>query len=205
MSIMKRHPNSVVLALLALVAAVLLLAGRQDGIRPWDRDVAFEAGAGGYTAEGSVRDYKSVVQFNPDALEEASILLTLNMRSTSTGYSAADEVALSEVFLDAERHPTAVLTARGAKPNGDGKYLMDAQLTLKGVTKPVPLRLLVQNKEGTPVLKGAVAVNRLDFGVGEETYKGVALDKEMKLKFSLVAERLGDAISPPKPGIIEVK
>ncbi len=195
---MMRRPNSVVLALLALVAGILLLAGPQNGIRPWDRDVAFEAGAGGYTAEGSVRDYKSVVKFNPDALEEALILLTLDMRSTSTGYSAADEVALSEAFLDAARHPTAELTARGAKPNGDGKYIMDAQLTLKGVTKPVPLRLLVEIKEGTPVVRGAVTVNRLDFGVGEETYKGVALDKEMKLKFSLVAERLGDAISPPK-------
>ncbi len=205
MSIMKRRPNSVVVAILALVAFVLLLAGRQDGIRPWDRDVAFEAGAGGYTAEGSVRDYKSVVQFNPDALKEASILLTLNMRSTSTGYSAADEVALSEAFLDAERYPTAELTARGANPNGAGKYLMDAQLTLKGVTKPVPLRLLVEIKEGAPVVRGAVTVNRLDFGVGEETYRGVALDKEMKLKFSLVGEKPGDAISPPKPGVVEVK
>jgi len=127
------------------------------------------------------------------------------MRSTSTGYNAADEVALSEEFLDVDRHPTAVLTARCAKPNGDDKYIMDPQLMLKGVTKPVPLRLLVQFKEGTPVLRGAVAVNRLDFGVGEETYRGVALDKEMKLKFSLVADRLGDAIGPPKPGIIEVK
>jgi len=205
MSIMMRRPNSVVLALLALGVGVLLLAGRQDGIRPWDRDVAFQAGAGGYTAEGSVKDYKSVVQFNPDALKEASILLTLNMRSTSTGYNAADEVALSEEFLDVDRHPTAVLTARGAKPNGDGKYIMDAQLTLKGVTKPVPLRLLVQIKEGMPVLRGAVPVNRLDFGVGAETYRGFALDKEMKLKFSLVADRLSDAISPPKPGIIEVR
>ncbi len=205
MSIMKRRPNSVVLAILASVAGIVLLAGNQDGIRPWDRDVAFEAGAGGYTAEGSVRDYESVVRFNPDAPEEASILLTLDMRSTSTGYSAADEVALSEVFLDVARHPTAVLTARGAKPNGDGRYIMDAQLTLKGVTKPVPLRLLVQIKEGTPVLRGAAPVNRLDFGVGEETYKGVALDKEMKLKFSLVAEKLSNAISPPKPATIEVK
>ncbi len=205
MSIMMRRRNSVFLALLTLVAGVLLLAGRQDGIRPWDRDVAFEAGAGGYTAEGSVRDYESVVHFNPNALEDASILLTLNMRSTSTGYSAADEVALSDKFLDVDRHPTAVLTARGAKPNGDGKYIMDGQLTLKGVTKPVPLRLLVQIKDGTPVVRGAAPVNRLDFGVGEETYRGVALDKEMKLKFSLVAERLSDPTSPPKPGIIEIK
>jgi polyisoprenoid-binding protein YceI len=201
MSIIMRRPNTAVLALLAFAGGILLLSGRQDGIRPWDRDVAFEVGAGGYTAEGSVRDYKSEVKFNPGALEEASILLTLDMRSTSTGYSAADEVAQSEAFLHVDRHPTAVLTARGAKPDGDGKYIMDALLTLKGVTKPVPLRLLVQIKEGKPVLRGAVALNRLDFGVGEETYRGVVLDKEMKLKFSLVA----DAISPPKPGIIEVK
>ena len=205
MSIMMRRPKSVVLALLALGAGVVLLGGRLDGIRPWDRDVAFEAGAGGYTAEGSVTDYKSVVQFNPNALEEASILLTLNMRSTTTGFNAGDEVALSQEFLDAERYPTAELTARGAKPNGDGKYLMDGQLTLKGVTKPVPLRLLVQIKEGAPVLRGAAALNRLDFGVGPETYKGVALDKEVKLKFSLVAEKPSDASGTPKQGLVENK
>jgi polyisoprenoid-binding protein YceI len=197
---MMRRPSAAVLALLALGAGVLLIAGRHNGVRPWDRDVAFQAGAGGYTAEGSIGDYKSVVQFNPGAPKEASILLTLNMRSTTTGSSAVDEVALSKEFLDVDRHPTAVLTASGAKPDGDGEYSMDAQLTLKGVTKPAPLHFLVQIKEGTPVLKGAAAVNRLDFGVGEETYRGVALDKEMKLKFSLVGEKLIDAAGPPKSG-----
>jgi polyisoprenoid-binding protein YceI len=204
MSIMMRRPKSVVLALLAVGAGVVLLGGH-DGIRSWDRAVAFEAGANGYTAEGSVSDYKSVVQFNPGAPNDASILLTLNMRSTSTGYNSVDEVALSEEFLDVNRHPTAVLTARGAKPDGDGKYSMDAQLTLKGVTKPAPVRLLVQTKEGTPVLKGAVALDRLAFGVGKETYNGVALDKEMKLRFSLVAEKPSDAVSPPKQGLAENK
>jgi polyisoprenoid-binding protein YceI len=205
MSIMMRRPKSVFLALLALGAGVVLFGGLNDGVRPWDRAVAFEAGANGYTAEGSVSDYKSVVQFNTAALKDASIQLTLNMRSTSTGYNSVDEVALSEEFLDVNRHPTAVLTAQGAKLDGDGKYNMDAQLTLKGVTKPAPLRLLVQVKEGTPVLKGAVAVNRLDFGVGKETYNGVVLDKEMKLRFSLVAEKPSEAVNGPKQAGIEIK
>ncbi|WP_127075714.1 YceI family protein [Rhodomicrobium lacus] len=194
-----RSTNAAILAILAVGVGILLLAGRQDGIRPWDRDVAFVAGAGGFSAEGSVKDYKSVVRFNPEAPEQALIELTLNMRSTTTGFRAADEVALSEEFLDVERHPTAKLIAKGAKPVGDGKYVVDAELTLKGVTKTVKLPLVVQIKEGAPVLKGSAPVNRLEFGVGKETYRGYALDKEVQLAFALVGEKLGNAITPPKP------
>ncbi|KAI93335.1 hypothetical protein T281_17335 [Rhodomicrobium udaipurense JA643] len=199
MSGMMRNPKSLALVLLAAAAGILLLANRQDGIRPWDRDVAFVAGAGGFTAEGSVKDYKSVVQFNPNAPEQASIHLTLDMRSTTTGFRAADEVALSKEFLDVERHPTAKLTAKGAKLISDGRYVMDAELTLKGVTKTVRIPLLVQIKEGAPVLKGAASVNRLDFGVGAEEYRGYALDKEVQLAFALVGEKLNETITPPKP------
>ncbi|MBT3069874.1 YceI family protein [Rhodomicrobium sp. Az07] len=199
MSGITRNTNVVILVLLAVGAGILLLAGRQDGIRPWDRDVAFVAGAGGFSAEGSVRDYKSVVRFNPESPEQALIDLTLNMRSTTTGFRAADEVALSEEFLDVERHPVAKLTASGAKPIGNGKYVMDAELTLKGITKSVRLPLVVQIKEGSPVLKGAASVNRLEFGVGAETYRGYALDKEVKLAFALVGDKLVEVITPPKP------
>lgn len=149
-------------------------------------EVAFVARAGGVPAEGTVQNYKTDVQFDPGAPEQASLRLIFDMRSTSTGSSMADRAALSEEFLDAERYPTAELTAKGAKPAGEGKYLMEGLLTLKGVTKPIQLPVSIKITEGNKAaLRGETTVNRFDFGVGPESYMGLILDKDVKVRVAL--------------------
>lgn len=166
--------------------AVLGLAGPKPGGPVGEEDaVAFLVRAGGTPAEGFVENYKTDLQFNPAAPEEASLRLLFDMRSTSTGSSLADRAATSEQFLDADRYPTAELSAKGAKPNGEGKYIMDGQLTLKGVTKPIHLPLSIKIKEDAASLRGETTVNRLDFGLGPESYMGLILDKDVKVRFVL--------------------
>ncbi len=43
-------------------------------------------------------------------------------------------------FFDAQRYPLAAFTSTSVRPNGEA-YLLDGNLTLKGVTKPVSLAL----------------------------------------------------------------
>ena len=166
--------------------AVLGLAGPKPGGPVGEEDaVAFLVRAGGTPAEGFIENYKTDLQFNPASPEKASLRLILDMDSTSTGSRMADRAATSEEFLDVDRYPTAELTAKGAKPNGDGKYIMEGQLTLKGITKPIHLPLSINVKDGIASLKGETTVNRFDFGLGPESYMGLVLDKDVKVRFAL--------------------
>jgi len=60
---------------------------------------------------------------NPDALSEAD--------KTKIAEQIAQEV------LHADRHPSAVFTARSLTPRGDGGYQMAGDLSLHGVTKSI--------------------------------------------------------------------
>ena len=174
-----------VIPVLATLAVLWVAGPKPGGLRLEEDEVAFLVRAGGAPAEGYVKNYKTDLQFNPAAPEEASLRLLFDMRSTSTGSSLADRAATSEQFLDADRYPTAELSAKGAKPNGEGKYIMDGQLTLKGVTKPIHLPLSIKIKEDAASLRGETTVNRLDFGLGPESYMGLILDKDVKVRFVL--------------------
>ena len=191
-----RRSTSPRVALLVLAASVLSFVGPGDatamewGVNPQKSEVAFEASGSGYSTKGIFKDYKTEIEFDPETPEEASIRVTLDMRTASTGAADTDQTLQSEEFFDPGRHPTAEFTARGATPDGDGKYILNGQLTLKGVTKPLTLPFSIDIAEGTAAVKAETKINRLDFGVGPETVAGLAVDKEVKLTIDLRAMRL---------------
>ena len=191
-----RRSASARIALLVLTASALSFAGLADatamewGVNPQKSEVAFEASGSGYSTKGVFKDYKTEIEFDPETPEEASIRVTLDMQSASTGAADTDETLRSQEFFDPGRYPTAEFAARGAKPDGDGKYILNGQLTLKGVTRPVSLPFWIDIAEGTAAVKAETKINRLDFGIGPETVAGLAVDKDVKLTIDLRAMRL---------------
>ena len=191
-----RRSASPGVALLVLTASALSFVGLRDataiewGVNPQKSEVTFEASGGGYNTKGTFKSYKTDIEFDPDALDQASVHVMLDMRSASTGAADADQTLQSEEFFNPGRYPTAEFAARGAKPDGDGKYIFDGRLTLKGVTKPVTLPFSIDIAEGTAAVKAQTTINRLDFGVGPETVAGLPVNKDVKLTIDLTAMRL---------------
>jgi polyisoprenoid-binding protein YceI len=160
------------------------------GVNPQKSEVTFETSGSGYNAKGIFKNYKTEIEFDPDMPDEASVHVMLDMRSASTGAADTDQTLQSEEFFDPGRYPSAEFAARGAKPDGDGKYILDGRLTLKGVTKPMSLPFSIDIVEGTAAVKAETTINRFDFGVGPESVAGLAVDKEVKLTIDLTAMRL---------------
>ena len=109
------------------------------GVNPQKSEVTFEATGSGYNTKGifkTTRPRSSSTLMTP---EEASVRVTLECASATTGAADVDQTLQSQEFFDPGRYPTAEFVARGAKPDGDGKYILNGRLTLKGVTKPVTL------------------------------------------------------------------
>ncbi len=183
-------------ALLVLTASAFSFVGLKDaramewGVSPQRSEVAFEASGSGYNTKGTFKSFKTDIEFDPDTPDQALVRVRLDMRSASTGAADTDQTLQSADFFDPGRFPTAEFAARGAKPDGDGKYILNGQLTLKGVTMPATLPFSIAIEEGTAVVKAETIINRLDFGVGPEFVAGFAIDKEVKLTIDLIAMRL---------------
>lgn len=182
------------LAILSWCAISLAASGEAKAmewsVNPKKSQVSFEATGSGYTAQGVFKTYKAEIEFDPDAPEQTSIYVSLDVASATTGTADVDQTLQSPDFFNPARYPTAEFVARGAKPDGKGKYILNGRLTLKGVTKPITLPFAIEIEAGVAAVKGETAIDRLEFGVGPETVAGMTVEKDVKLTLDLTAVRL---------------
>jgi polyisoprenoid-binding protein YceI len=101
---------------------------------------------------------------------ESSVTSTIDLTTINTGNEQRDNHIRSADFFEVEKYPTMTYKSTGVRRDGDG-LVLEGDLTLKGVTKQVPLHLEV-NGFGPDGYGGTRAgftasaeINRRDFGV----------------------------------------
>jgi polyisoprenoid-binding protein YceI len=101
---------------------------------------------------------------------DSSVTAEIDLSSIDTGNEQRDNHIRSADFFDIEAHPTMTYRSTGVRADGDN-FVLDGQLTLKGVTRDVPLKLEL-NGFGPDAYGGTRAgftataeINRRDFGV----------------------------------------
>lgn len=101
---------------------------------------------------------------------DSSVTATIELGSLDTGNADRDAHVRSGDFFDAENNPNMTFRSTAIRPDGDD-FVVDGELTLKGVTKSVPLKLELGGF-GPDAWGGTRAgftatteINRQDFGV----------------------------------------
>ena len=90
--------------------------------------------------------------------------------SVDTRNEQRDQHLKAADFFDVEKFPTATFVSTGVRADGD-KYVVDGDFTLKGVTRPISLKLEfngVNPGMGHGEVAGfeaSVVLNRKDFGI----------------------------------------
>ena len=102
--------------------------------------------------------------------EDSSVTAEISLSSINTGQEQRDAHIRSADFFEVETFPTMTYRSTGVRVE-DGYFVIDGDLTLKGVTKNVPLRLEL-NGFGPDAYGGTRAgftataeINRRDFNV----------------------------------------
>jgi len=130
----------------------------------------------------------------------SGVSATIDVSSIDTANATRDEHLRTADFFDAEKYPTMSYRSAGIRPDGDG-FLMEGELTLKGVTLPVPLALEINGFGVDPFAPDPAAgaragftatgeINRMDFGVsynGPIPGGGVALGEKVRIVLEIEA------------------
>jgi polyisoprenoid-binding protein YceI len=101
---------------------------------------------------------------------QSSVTAEIDLSSISTGQEQRDAHIRSADFFEVETYPTMTYRSTGVRAD-DGEYILDGELTLKGVTRSVPLHLELNGfgpdpYGGTRVGFTATGeINRRDFNV----------------------------------------
>ncbi|MBA3288873.1 MAG: YceI family protein [Acidimicrobiia bacterium] len=146
---------------------------------------------------GRFSEFAGTVVTADDPLQ-SSVEVTVELASIDTGQPDRDAHIRSADFLQTDEYQQMTYRSTGVRRDGD-EYVVDGELTLKGVTRPVPLRVEV-NGFGPDAFGGTRSgfsatgeIRRRDFGVDfnavMETGGVVVGDKvELHLEIELVLQ-----------------
>ena len=101
---------------------------------------------------------------------DSSVTADIALDSIVTGQEQRDAHIRSADFFDVENHPTMTYHSTAVRAHGDS-YVVDGELTLKGVTKDVPLALELNGFGPDPYggtragFTATADISRSDFGV----------------------------------------
>ncbi|SPE29337.1 YceI [Burkholderiales bacterium] len=128
----------------------------------------------GYTVQTSRFNKTSGKVVLDKAAKTASIEVVIDTPSVDTGSALFNEHIQGADFLDTSTYPTATFKSTGVTFDGDKPVAIDGNLTLKGVTRPVTLKVSSYQLMPHPMVKkdaiGANAtttVKRTDFNAGK--------------------------------------
>jgi polyisoprenoid-binding protein YceI len=140
---------------------------------------------------------------------ESSVTATIDLSSVDTANKQRDDHIRSADFFETDAHPTMTYRSTGLRPDGDD-FVLDGELTIKGVTRSVPLKLEVHGFGPDPFLPDPFAgarvgftatgeINRMDFGVsynGPIPGGGVALSEKVQIILEIQAALQTGATAP---------
>jgi polyisoprenoid-binding protein YceI len=129
--------------------------------------------------------FGATVQFAPESLATAVIDVTIDLSSVDSQDKDRDTTIRGPDIFDVAHWPTAHYLTRSFTKTAAG-FSATGSLTLRGVTKDVPIDFQWTASPGGAKLVGTAKLKRLDFGAGQGDWKSTQwIADEVKVGFSL--------------------
>jgi polyisoprenoid-binding protein YceI len=118
---------------------------------------------------GNFRNFSGTIVTGENPLE-SSVTAEIDLNSIDTNNEQRDNHVRSADFFDVEKFPTMTYKSTSVSGNGD-TYVLQGDLTLKGVTKNVPLKLELNGFTPDPYggqragFSATAEISRSEFGV----------------------------------------
>ena len=116
-------------------------------------------------------DAFDVTVIAPENPSDATIEATIEIASVNTKQAQRDQHLRTSDFFAADEHPQMKFVSTAFHPETDGTFVLDGDLTLRGVTKPVSLKgdfggITTDPYGSTKAgVEAKTKINRNDFGV----------------------------------------
>ncbi len=91
------------------------------------------------TVRGTFGDVSGTAQVDEEDVTRSRAEIRIGAASIDTGVGPRDAHLRSADFLDAENHPDILVRTTAIEPRGDNRYAVTADVTIRGVTRPVVL------------------------------------------------------------------
>jgi polyisoprenoid-binding protein YceI len=179
---MRRFPGVIACSLLAALA----LAATSWRMEPKESALTFVGNQAGADFEGAFRKFTAQIAFDPAQLAQSRFDVTIDLASVDTRDSERDDILRGPDLFAVQQHPTAHYAAEKFTARGGAAYTASGKLTLRNVTRDVPIDFTFEQGANGAWLKGTARIRRLDFGVGQGEWKDTEwVGNDVGVKFAL--------------------
>ncbi len=130
---------------------------------------------------GRFNKITGTVRYNPDSESILELDITMAIDSVDSGSEKLDGHLKSEDFFFAEKYPEATFKSSSSNRVGKSTYAVSGKLTMRGVTKPITVRVdwlgTSESRRGkTCGLETEFTVKRSEFGINYGVAMGMLGD-----------------------------
>jgi len=158
---------------MVLAAASASVAAETYQLEKSHIDLLFSINHLGFTQKhGSFRDLDATLQYDALHPEKSQVTVTVKTESLDTGFAQRDNDVKSDKFLDVAKYPEMRFVSTKVTPGPADTLLVQGNLTLHGVTKPLTLNAKLNksgpnpfDKKPTIGFSASGTLKRSDYGV----------------------------------------
>ena len=160
----------------ALIAGIVALAGPAEAaarhylLDGTSSQVGFATDFGDSQITGEIPVSAASLRLDFRDVSNSAVAVTLDVRGAEASFPFAAQAMKSPKVLDARRFPTAAFRSTAVRRSGDGA-VVDGNLTIRGVTRPVTLQAGLWHVAGTDpgdldhlIIRLTGAISRSAFG-----------------------------------------
>lgn len=173
--------------LLVILLAAFTLSLSAQSKKPSDKEseITFTINNFGLSTKGSISGLSGSINWNILDLPNASFSVSVATKTLNTNNKLRDEHLQKSDYFNVEKFPTIHIRSNqiisGNKP---GEFNMDANLTIKSVTKKISIPFSANTQNGKTLLLSNFEINRKDFGIGGNSF---SLSNTVKISLKVVA------------------
>lgn len=154
------------------------------------------------TVRGQFKSYKGTLRLDPKDFTKSSFEGAIDVASIDTGVADRDNHLRTNDFFDAPNHPQITFKSTSVRAKGEGEFVVNGDITIRGVTKPIALDVEFAGTSKNPYGKTVAGIsargtlNRKDFGVNFNALLetgGVAVAEKVTIEIEAQAVYVEDA------------
>ncbi|MCW5656599.1 MAG: YceI family protein [Burkholderiaceae bacterium] len=186
------NPAFRLLCTLLVATASAATAQAQVRLQPAQSEVVFVTRQMGVPVEGRFKTFTAALDLDPKKPEAGSVSVQITMLSGLLGVAEADAELPKPIWFNVAKFPEATFKSTSIKSEGNGRFLVNGKLTIKGISRDVTVPVTITQSGPNSTATGTFVVKRLDHTIGQEEWADTTVvANDVQVKFKLTFTGLG--------------
>jgi polyisoprenoid-binding protein YceI len=133
-------------------------------------NVTFKIKNAGFTVNGKFGNVTGSIQFDATKTSNNKIEASIDANTINTDNSTRDGHLKKEEYFSVDKFPKIIMTTSAITKEANGQFKGLFTLTIKGISKIVPVLFTVTEQAGKAKFAVSFTINRLDYTVGSSSF-----------------------------------